>query len=425
MNVTIFGIMLWVAVILPLLLAIPTLHSRLPWPRFIAIIPAIIVTLLPGESFLALPWIIFETELAINGEMRWILTMSVTIWLIAATTSTFSKSDNSNNRTATTFFLLTLAGNIGTVLANDLVAFFCFSTLMGYGFYGMLVQNSNAETHRAARYYLWCLIAADLLLFEALLLAGFENNGLHFEIVSTTMAEASSSLYLWAVFIGFALKAGIWPAHLWLCTAFKSTNLLPLLLLSGVPVAMALLGAIRWLPFGEQAFYNSGIMILTLGLAAVLYAIFRLVSHRSLKIMQLAWITIAITGVFTIALGFGLAYPSEWLDYRHYLLPFIAIFVICLTVITLIVARSPATQQPSTLASQSKSELNIKISKIQNWTKNKFHQLQLFWCASWGEMLTRYQRILFWQKLPEFNFGWSARITMLLLLGLALAWLAG
>ncbi len=424
MNVTTFGIMLWVAVIFPLLLAIPALHSRLPWPRYIAIIPAIIVTLLPGEFFLALPWIIFESELAINGEMRWILTMTVMIWLIAATSTAFSKNDISNDRTATTFFLLTLAGNMGTVLANDLVAFFCFSTLMGYGFYGMLIQNSNAETHRAARYYLWCLIAADLLLFEALLLAGFENNGLHFEIVPTTMAEASSSLYLWAVFIGFALKAGIWPAHLWLCTAFKSPNLLPVLLLSGVPVAMALLGAKRWLPFGESAFFDSGILILMLGMVAMLYALLKFATHLSSKLMLLAWITILMTGLFVTALGYGLAYPSEWVRYQHYLQPFIVIFVVCLTTATLIFARSHAVPQISSLELQSKSKLNLNIIKIQHWVNNKYLQLKLSSRTSWVKTAKRYQRILFWQKPFELTIGWSGRITMLVVLGLSLAWLA-
>ncbi|HID66913.1 MAG TPA: formate hydrogenlyase, partial [Roseibacterium sp.] len=130
------SIVMVIAVAWPLLLAIPALHSRLYWPRHLAIVPAALLAVLPGNVSLQLPWLLFGAGFTIDDATRWVLAMSVVIWFTAATMMTSSKQGFANGR-STTFFLLTLAGNLGAVLANDLVGFFCFTTIMSYGFYAL------------------------------------------------------------------------------------------------------------------------------------------------------------------------------------------------------------------------------------------------------------------------------------------------
>ena len=79
MNEEIYGIFLLIVVVGPLLLSIPALHSRVPWPRHLAIIPAVLLVVLPGDASLAMPWLIFGTGFAVDGEVRWILVMSIVI----------------------------------------------------------------------------------------------------------------------------------------------------------------------------------------------------------------------------------------------------------------------------------------------------------------------------------------------------------
>jgi len=427
-NGDIYGIFLLIVVVWPLLLAIPAVHSRLPWPGHLAIMPAVVLIVLPGDVSLTLPRLFFGTGFAVDGEVWWILAMTVAFWLMAATVAKSSKSDPAYDRT-TTFLLLTLTGNLGVVLATDLVGFFSFSTIMGYSFYGLMIHGGNEEVRRAGRLYLIFLIVADLALFEALLLAASTTGDLRYEVVRQAMMETSSTqFYLWITLAGFVFKAGIWPAQLWLLAVFKSAPLSRTLLLGGVPVAMGLLGMVRWLPFGERAFYVFGMVILMMGVAAMLHATLRLFVHASLKMLP-AWGTVAVTGLFTAALGTGLAFPAVWSQYKYLAYPFIALSGIFLAVLTFAIGRSQDTCQRPAFASRRAEALSLWaggwISVIRRWLKDRLPGLQSVWRGSWLVVVEQPQRILDWKKPAFLTGGWSAAITMFVLLGLVLAWLVG
>ena len=428
MNEDIYSISLLIVVVWPLLLAIPVIRSFLPWPRHLAIMPALVLVVLPGDPYLNLPWIFFGTGFAVDGEVRWILAMSITIWLLAATVMKSPRGGSGYDR-ETTYFLLTFAGNLGVVLAIDLVGFFSFSTLMGYSFYGLMIHGGNDEVRRAGRFYLIILILGDLFLFEALLLAASTLGNFRYEIVRHVMVMSPFfQFYFWVAFLGFSFKAGIWPAQLWLSGIFKSAPLSRTLLLGGVPVAMGLLGVVRWLPFGEHTFYVFGMVILMMGVAAMLHATLRLFVHASLKMLP-AWGTVAVTGLFTAALGTGLAFPAVWSQYKYLAYPFIALSGIFLAVLTFAIGRSQDTCQRPAFASRRAEALSLWaggwISVIRRWLKDRLPGLQSVWRGSWLVVVEQPQRILDWKKPAFLTGGWSAAITMFVLLGLVLAWLAG
>lgn len=293
---------------LPLLLALPALHSRLPWPCHLALLPAVILLAVPAVFSIELPWLLFGTGLGIDGVSRWLLAMSVVLWAAVATLLHTPTGQPADNR-LTVFLMLTMAGSLGVILAIDLVGFFVFSTLLGYGFYGLLVAGGDATARRAGRVYLGFLILADLALLDALLIAAATTGDLGFESVRHAMAQSpASDIYLSMVLAGFALKAGIWPLHFWLPLAFRSARPAVALLLGGVPVAIALLGMVRWLPLGELSFTDLGVGIQWVGLAAAIYGTVAglLQSHpRAL----LAYAGIVVTSLFVTVLGTGLGWP--------------------------------------------------------------------------------------------------------------------
>ena len=202
---------------LPLLLVFPALHSRLSRPYYFAMLPAVILLVLPATASVDLPWLLFGTKLGLDGSFRWLLAMSVLLWVFAASLLQPLKDLATNNRLIS-FFLLTLAGSLGTILATGLVGFFVFSSLMGYAFYGLLVSAGGDTTRRGGRVYLVLLIVADLALFEAMLIAAATTTGdLTFDSVYLAMAMSDSpDLFLLMVLVGFALKAGVWPLNFWL-----------------------------------------------------------------------------------------------------------------------------------------------------------------------------------------------------------------
>jgi len=289
----------------PLLLAFPALGSRLSRPCHLALLPAVILLAVPMDFSIEAPWLLFGTGLGIGEESRLLLATAVVLWAVAATwlhTPTGQAADNRH----TTFFLLTMAGNLGAILATDLVGFFTFSTLMGYGFYGLLVGDGDGTVRRAGRVYLVFLILADLALFEALLIAVATTEDLGFESVRQAMAQSDSlGLYLSTILLGFALKAGVWPLHFWLPLVFRSTRPAVAPLLPGVPITIALLGAVRWLPLGEVSSPGLGLIIQGIGVAAMLYAILAGLKKGQQKMLPVH-ATILATGLFTTARGVSL-----------------------------------------------------------------------------------------------------------------------
>ena len=293
---------------LPLLLAFPALRSRLPRPCLLALLPAVILLLLPVDITIEVPWLLFGSWFGIDGLSRWLLAMAVVLWAAAAILLHAPGSQAVDNR-LTVFFLLTMAGNLGAVLATDVAGFFAFSSLLGYGFYGLLVAGGDEAVRRAGRVYLGFMIVADLILFEALLIAAANTWDLDFEAVHYGIVQSpASGWYVLMVLAGFALKAGIWPLHFWLPLALRSARPGVALLLGGVPVAMALLGMVRWLPLGEITLPVLGVILQWLGLAAAVVGTVVGVLQTHPRTL-LAYAGIVVTSLFVTILGSGLEWP--------------------------------------------------------------------------------------------------------------------
>ncbi len=299
--------------LLPLLLAFPALHSRIFRPCHAALVPPLLLLTLPAGTTVELPWLLLGSGLAIHDQTdRLLLAMSVLLWGAAALFLHTTGKKEVDHR-LTTCFMLALSGNMGMILATGMADFFAFSVLTGYAFYGLLVAGRDTEEiRRAARIYLVCLILADLALFEALLIAAATTGSLEFGAVHHVLARSSSiDLYLSMVLAGFALKAALWPLHFWLPPAFRSARPGVAILLGGVPVAVGLLTAMRWLPLGEVTRPDLALLVQGMGIAAMLYASVAGVVRAQPKTVT-AYVVVAATGLFTFVLGTGLADPAAW-----------------------------------------------------------------------------------------------------------------
>jgi len=436
MNIEFYTSILWISVIWPLLLSIPSLHSRLPSPRHLAIIPAVLLTLIPVDTAINIPWLLYGTGFAIDSNVRWILGSVVVTWFALATILLPTKEQPSLSH-STTFYLLTLGGSLGALLTTDLVGFFSFSTLMSYGFYGLLAQHADKSLQRAGRLYLIFLIAADIALFEALLLVAFTTEHFQYEMVRQTMSNiSSSSVYLYMVLLGFALKAGIWPFYFWLTAIFNSGSRVITLLLIAGPVTMSLLGLLRWLPAREDI-YITGIAMQMVGVAAITHATFKFflrvmfkqgLLRQGTEPITIAWLLITFTGFFSLALGTALLNPSLWQQYAYIVYPFIAAISISITI--LILTAGKTNRKP-----ESTDTTPVFITNIFHAFEKRFHatkQLSTYlklrsktlWNNSGLFVIRQYQHVLSDQKNKLFVIDWKINITLFLILGLVISWLA-
>ena len=431
MNIEFYTITLWMTVIWPLLLSIPSLHSRFPWPRHLAIIPAVGLTAIPADVSFNIPWLLYGTGFAIDENVRWILGAVVVIWFAAATISSPSKEKVSSNY-STTLYLLTLTGSLGVLLTTDLVGFFSFSTLMGYGFYGLLIQDGTKALQRAGRLYLYFLIVADIALFEALLLVAFTTEHFQYDMARQTMSDISSSpVYLYMVLIGFALKAAIWPLYFWLTAAFNSSSRAIALLLIAGPITMSLLGLLRWLPIRDDI-YILGLIVQLLGAAAILHSALNFftsgIFKQSKNRFNTAWLIISFTGLLSLALGAALQNPTLWQQYSYIVYPVISIFSLSLSLLILTTVKTHS--EPESVDNTPTLIINIfhKLKKWLHLTQQLAGDLKLktvtLWDRTGSFVIKQYQHVSSGQKITFLVTDWKTNIILFLILGLVLTWLA-
>jgi formate hydrogenlyase subunit 3/multisubunit Na+/H+ antiporter MnhD subunit len=236
------------------------------------------------------------------------------------------------------------------------------------------------------------------------------------------------------VLAGFAVKAGLWPLHFWLPLVFRSPQPAVVLLLPVVPITLAMLGVVRWLPLGEISSPGLGLVIQAIGVAAMLYAAIYYVTCTGLKKAQLktlpVFAIILVTGLFFTTIGAGLADPVVWNHYSNWVLYFIASLGFGMAVLITVSGRLQAKQHyPATPEKQVEdSSLWFErwsgivvawvwktgfdtLPRWRAWWLAKVSHLWLFICAL-QSMLDDSERTL--QR-------WIFAITLFLLLGIAVA----
>ena len=164
---------LLIALITPLILAMFVKrinHSLALLAALLLVITAIIANY---NSTIVLPSAFFGLTFNLSDESVLLILMISIIWLI--NWYRFHRcglSLSTLNSKVMRFNLLLLFSSICASLAADLVSFYCFSIIVSYSFYGLLVSQSNSlSVLRAARQCLILIIISDLILFDALLLA--------------------------------------------------------------------------------------------------------------------------------------------------------------------------------------------------------------------------------------------------------------
>ncbi|MGM0646105.1 MAG: complex I subunit 5 family protein [Thermodesulfobacteriota bacterium] len=216
----------------------------------------------------------------------------------------FSGDRSASNRFSL-FFLLTLCGNLGLCLAQDVSSFYAFFALMSFAAYGLIVHNKTKKALRAGRVYLVMAVLGEVCLATSFFYAGLAAplmDGLTFsEIVPALHAQPQTTTILVLAYIGFGVKAGALALHFWLPLAHPAAPIPASAVLSGAMIKAGLLGWLQMFNFPEPQQW--GIVLAWLGLCAAVYGVLAGVRRQDPKTI-LAYSSISQMGLMTMALGF-------------------------------------------------------------------------------------------------------------------------
>ncbi|HHX73877.1 MAG TPA: hypothetical protein GX699_03120 [Firmicutes bacterium] len=237
------------------------------------------------------------------------------IWFLATFYSQ-EYMEHEHGRTRYYFFLLlSLGGTVGVFLAGELLSLFLFFETMTLASYVLVVHTQSKEAMAAGRTYLYmgvfgglCLLAAVMLLFSLTGTTAFAPN-------LEAVAGLGKLRYLLALlfFLGFGIKAGAVPLHIWLPQAHPVAPTPASALLSGIMIKAGAYGLIRvyamlfvpadgggsplWTVTAEMGYILIWIGIVTMFAAAVL----ALVQTHAKRV--LAYSSVSQMGYILMGLG--------------------------------------------------------------------------------------------------------------------------
>lgn len=238
----------------------------------------------------------------------------------------YMKIENHRNR----FYLwmsVTFAGILGTVMAGDLFTMYLFFEMMTLSSYLLVAHNQSNESILAGNNYIYMGVAGGLsILLGMILLQGYVGT-LEFTHLASQMQNLGLVRYLIGVLflIGFGIKAGMLPLHIWLPKAHPVAPTPASALLSGILIKVGAYGILRvslsyFVPsITEISGYtdslwevsrNLGGIIIWVGIATMAIGVFMALQQSNMKKM-LAYHSISQMGY--IIMGIGVA---SYLGYK-------------------------------------------------------------------------------------------------------------
>ena len=299
-------LMIWLT---PLLLTLLAKQRYAHWLLPLAAIPALLaVAVLPVGTAVSLPWLLLGSELGIDETSRVFLGFSSLLWLLAAVYIAGSQDAVADSGRFRVFFLFTMAGNLGLIVAQDMVSFYFGFALMGLSAYGLIAHSPSRRARCAARTYLAWTIAGELLLFTAIVLLVASGGGaLTFDALQTL---PRSPLIILLLIAGFGIKLALPLLHWWLPPAYAVTPVAAVAIFSGVMIKAGLLGWLRFLPPGDATPVGWGTLLILIGAATLLFGVIAGLVQKRPRLL-LGYSSISKMGVLTIGMGAALAFPSS------------------------------------------------------------------------------------------------------------------
>jgi formate hydrogenlyase subunit 3/multisubunit Na+/H+ antiporter MnhD subunit len=208
---------------------------------------------------------------------------------------------------ATCAFSVLMAAMVTVVVARSTVLFLMAWEAMTLSSYLLVTfEHEAAEARRAGFVYLVAAHVGEACLLAMFLLLDHRAGGLGFDSFAAMPAPGAtlSTLLFILATVGFGMKAGFLPLHVWLPEAHAAAPSHVSALMSGAMIKLGLYGLLRITTFLTPASWW-GPALITLGLAGALWGISLALYQRDMK-RVLAYSSVENMGIITA--GIGLAF---------------------------------------------------------------------------------------------------------------------
>ncbi len=289
--------------------ASPPLRNRMPELLALAPLAGLAAALwAPHGATLTLPPMLLSLTFVLDKSGAMLLGATAFLWSAAgACVGTYVRS-KSNDGGFCVWWLMTLTGNIGVFLAADLIGFYLLFTLASLAAYGLIAHDGTPRAARAAALNIGLAVLCEaLLLMGFVLMAAASANGslLIRDAVAALPMSPWRDPALALILLGFALKIGLVPLHVWMPLTYSASPIPAAAVLSGAAVKAGVIGLIRFLPF-DTALSGWGEALAAVGLVSAYYGVLIGITQTNAKTV-LAYSSVSQMGLLAAVFGMGLS----------------------------------------------------------------------------------------------------------------------
>ena len=218
-------------------------------------------------------------------------------------------SSSANNRAEsllTFYFGIFISSIIMLLLAASGATMLIFWEVMALSvFFAMCMEHGRQEVREAGLQY---LVASHVTVLVLLMMYSFLGQGgvTLFPAPGTMDASsASATIIMLLALVGFGLKAGIMPLHVWLPAAHANAPSTVSAFMSGIILKMGIYGLLRTLSFFSAPPLWWGVLLLVLGVISTVVGVLFAIGQHDLKRL-LAYHSIENIGIIVMGIGIAL-----------------------------------------------------------------------------------------------------------------------
>jgi multicomponent Na+:H+ antiporter subunit A len=286
----------------------PRLKARMPALLALAPVPALAAALLASGGTLALPPVLLRIRLALDVPGALLLGVAAMLWIAAGFYATAWLRGRPDADRFAVWWLLTLTGSLGVFMAADLVSFYLVFSMVSLAAYGLIVDEGTPRARRYGLIYVALAVLGEAFLLMAFVLLAEATPGdslLIADAVGALSASPWRDSILALLILGFGVKIGLVPFHVWMPLAYRAAPIPAAAVLSGAAVKAGVIGLIRFLPL-DAALPGWGEALAAAGLVSAFYGVAIGITQSNPKTV-LAFSSVSQMGVIAAVLGMGLA----------------------------------------------------------------------------------------------------------------------
>jgi hydrogenase-4 component B len=166
------------------------------------------------------------------------------IWFLATMYSTQYLIKYKKRNRYYAFFILTYASTMGIFISDNMLNLFTFFEIMTITSYFLIIHDEDEYTRDAGKTYLTMSIAGGMVLLMGLFLLFDYTGTLSINNLADEVEALGQVKYIiaWLMIIGFGVKAGVIPLHVWLPKAHPAAPAPASAILSGILLKTGVFG---------------------------------------------------------------------------------------------------------------------------------------------------------------------------------------